>query len=79
MEHLGPLDVYVAMQDVKVTTKFYVQNDAILDYLESNMDVLTQRLKREVTTVIARPHCEQSYNRPPRLWHRLLRQREVFR
>ena len=46
MEHLGPLDVYVAMQDVKVSTKFYVQNDAILDYLESNMDVLTQRLKK---------------------------------
>lgn len=46
MEHLGPLDVYVAMQDVKVTTKFYVQNDAVLDYLESNMDVLTQRLKK---------------------------------
>ena len=46
MEHLGPLDVYVAMQDVKVSTKFYVQNDAILDYLEANMDVLTQRLKK---------------------------------
>lgn len=46
MEHLGPLDVYVAMQDVKVTTKFYVQNDAVLDYLETNMDVLTQRLKQ---------------------------------
>ena len=46
MEHMGPLDVYVAMQDVKVSTKFYVQNDAILDYLESNMDVLTQRLKK---------------------------------
>ena len=46
MEHLGPLDVYVAMQDMKVSTKFYVQNDAILDYLEANMDVLTQRLKK---------------------------------
>ena len=46
MEHLGPLDVYVAMQDVKVSTKFYVQNDAILDYLEANMDVLSQRLKK---------------------------------
>lgn len=46
MEHLGPLDVYVAMQDVKVSTKFYVQNDAVLDYLESNMDVLTQRLNK---------------------------------
>lgn len=46
MEHLGPLDVYVALQDTKVSTKFYVQNDAILDYLEANMEVLTERLKK---------------------------------
>lgn len=46
MEHLGPLDVYVALQDTKVSTKFYVQNDGILDYLEANMDALTERLKK---------------------------------
>lgn len=46
MEHLGPLDVYVALQENKVSTKFYVQNDKILDYLEANMDVLTERLKK---------------------------------
>lgn len=46
MEHLGPLDVYVALQDAKVSTKFYVQNEQILDYLEANMEVLTQRLKQ---------------------------------
>ena len=46
MEHLGPLDVYVALKDTRVSTKFYVQNDAILDYLEANMDVLTQRLQQ---------------------------------
>ena len=46
MEHLGPLDVYVALKDIKVSTKFYVQNDAILDYLEANMDVLTERLQK---------------------------------
>lgn len=46
MEHLGPLDVYVALKDTKVSTKFYVQNDAILDYLETNMDVLTERLQK---------------------------------
>ena len=40
MEHLGPL------KDTKVSTKFYVQNDAILDYLEANMDVLTERLQK---------------------------------
>lgn len=46
MEHLGPLDVYVALKDTEVSTKFYVQNDAILDYLEANMDVLTERLQK---------------------------------
>ena len=46
MEHLGPLDVYVALQDTKVNTQFYVQNDAILDYLEANMDALTERLQK---------------------------------
>ena len=46
MEHLGPLDVSVALKDTKVSTKFYVQNDAILDYLEANMDVLTERLQK---------------------------------
>lgn len=46
MEHLGPLDVYVALKDTKVSTKFYVQNDVILDYLEANMDVLTERLQK---------------------------------
>ena len=47
MEHLGPLDVYVTLKDTKVSTKFYVQNDAILDYLEANMDVLTERLQKK--------------------------------
>ena len=46
MEHLGPLDVYVALQDAKVSTKFYVQNDAILDYLEAHMEELTERLRK---------------------------------
>ena len=46
MEHLGPLDLYVTLKDTKVSTKFYVQNDTILDYLEANMDVLTERLQK---------------------------------
>ena len=46
MENLGPLDVYVALQESKVSTKFYVQNEGILDYLEANMDVLTKRLQK---------------------------------
>ena len=79
MEHLGPLDVYVALKDTKVSTKFYVQNDAILDYLEANMDVLTERLqKRRHMIVNVRQHCIPNYSRRRRPWHRFLRQKEVF-
>ncbi|MBO4981967.1 MAG: flagellar hook-length control protein FliK [Lachnospiraceae bacterium] len=46
MEHLGPLDVYVAMQDQKVSTQFYVQDDDMLSFLSEHMDQLTGRLKK---------------------------------
>lgn len=46
MEHLGPLDVYVAMQNEKVSTKFYVKDDSMLDFLSEHMDILTRRLRQ---------------------------------
>ena len=46
MEHLGPVDVYVAMQNSNVSTKFYVANDEMLDFLEAHMDLLTDRLQK---------------------------------
>lgn len=46
MEHLGPVDVYVSMQSENVNTKFYVQDDEMLDFLETHMDLLTQRLEK---------------------------------
>ncbi len=47
MEHLGPVDVYVAMQAEHVNTRFYVQDDEMLDFLEQHMDILTQRLQKQ--------------------------------
>ncbi len=46
MEHLGPVDVYVAMQAERVNTKFYVRDDEMLDFLEQHMDLLTKRLQK---------------------------------
>lgn len=46
MEHLGPVDVYVAMKAERVNTKFYVQDDEMLDFLEAHMDLLTERLEK---------------------------------
>lgn len=46
MEQLGALDVYVTLQEARVNTKFYVADDAILDFLEQHMDLLTERLQK---------------------------------
>lgn len=46
MEHLGPVEVYVALQNSKVNTRFFVKDDEMLDFLEAHMDLLTDRLKK---------------------------------
>jgi len=46
MEHLGPVDVYVALQNTRVSTKFYVRDDEMLDFLEEHMELLTKRLEK---------------------------------
>lgn len=46
MEHLGPVDVYVAMMGENVNTKFYVCDDEMLDFLMGHMDILTKRLEK---------------------------------
>ena len=47
MKNLGPVDVYVTMQNENVNTHFYVVDDDMLDFLNSNMDKLTIRLKKK--------------------------------
>ncbi len=46
MEHLGPVDVYVAMQNNKVNTKFYLRDDEMIDFMAAHMDILTARLRK---------------------------------
>lgn len=46
MAHLGPVDVYVAMQNNKVNTKFYLQDDEMIDFMAAHMDILTARLRK---------------------------------
>ncbi len=47
MEHLGPMDVYVAMQQEKVSTHFYMQDEALLDFIEANIHILNERLTKK--------------------------------
>ena len=46
MEHLGKMDVYVALENQKVSTNFYLEKEEYLDFLESHMDMLTARLNK---------------------------------
>ena len=44
MEHLGALDVYVAMQQNKVSTNFTFQDESSLDLVEQHISLLNERL-----------------------------------
>lgn len=46
MDHLGSVDVYVAMEKQRVSTNFKVRDDSILDLIEANIDLLNQRLEK---------------------------------
>lgn len=46
MEHLGPVDVYVQMKDANVSTRFYLKDDEMLDFINEHIDILTQRLEK---------------------------------
>lgn len=46
MEHLGPLDVYVTMQQNKVNTNFTLHDESALDLIEQHISLLDQRLAK---------------------------------
>lgn len=46
MEHLGPVDVYVAMNNENVSTHFYLRDDEMLDFIMEHIDILTERLQK---------------------------------
>lgn len=46
MEHLGSVDVHVALTDQKVSTKFYLKDDKALDLIAEHIDLLNERLRK---------------------------------
>lgn len=46
MENLGKMDVYVALENKKVNTNFYLEKEEYLDFLEAHMELLTTRLNK---------------------------------
>lgn len=46
MEHLGAMDIYVAMQNNKVSTNFTLQDESALDLVEQHIGLLNDRLMK---------------------------------
>lgn len=53
MEHLGALDIYVTLKGSSVATNFKVENESVLDFLETNMEQLTKKLAEDGYNVTA--------------------------
>lgn len=47
MEHLGPVDVYVAMKEQKVNTHFYLPDEEMLAFIEKHIYLLNERLEKK--------------------------------
>ncbi|MBQ6806108.1 MAG: flagellar hook-length control protein FliK [Lachnospiraceae bacterium] len=60
MEHLGPLDVYVTMQQSKVNTNFTVQDEATLDLIAEHIHILDERLSKRGYSMNANLQVKES-------------------
>lgn len=60
MENLGKMDVYVALEDKKVSTNFYLEREEYLDFLKEHMDLLTARLNKRGYTCDAKTMLRNS-------------------
>lgn len=46
MDHLGTIDIYVAMQHHKVSTKFYLEKEEMITFLTDHIHLLKDRLEK---------------------------------
>ena len=54
MEHLGPVDVYVTMQNQKVNTNFYLETDELLDFIHEHIYILDEHLAKRGYSLTAK-------------------------
>lgn len=47
MDALGPLDIYIQLEDKKVDTQFFVEDKLTFEFIIKNSSLLTQRLKEK--------------------------------
>lgn len=76
MEHLGPLDVYVKMNQGKVSTEFTVEKEETLLFLEKNMSILTDRLQKSGYDISCKMKVKDEAGEPENPMERLLTEKQ---
>ena len=76
MEHLGPLDVYVKMNQGKVSTEFTVEKEETLLFLEKNMSILTDRLQKRGYDISCKMKVKDEVGEPENPVKRLLTEKQ---
>lgn len=76
MEHLGPLDVYVKMNQGKVSTEFTVEKEETLLLLEKNMSILTDRLQKRGYDISCKMKVKDEAGEPENPVERLLTEKQ---
>ena len=76
MEHLGPLDVYVKMNQGKVSTEFTVEKEETLLFLEKNMSILTDRLQKRGYDISCKMKVKDEAGEPENSVERLLTEKQ---
>lgn len=60
MDHLGPVDIYVVMQNESVSTNFYLKDDETIDFIGQRIEQLTSRLNDKGFTVKTGIHKKEA-------------------
>lgn len=76
MEHLGPLDVYIKMNQGKVSTEFTVEKEETLLFLEKNMSILTDRLQKRGYDISCKMKVKDEAGEPENPVERLLTEKQ---
>lgn len=76
MEHLGPLDVYVKMNQGKVSTEFTVEKEETMLFLEKNMSILTDRLQKRGYDISCKMKVKDEAGEPENPVERLLTEKQ---
>lgn len=74
MEHLGALDVYVAMQNNKVSTNFTLQDENALDLIAHHISLLDDRLAKRGYDLKAQFHMKEEAEQDKGIMQTILEQ-----